>query len=43
VPARLMAEPEEHEHGPFVGDDLDRQARGAVGQEDRSRTSSTST
>src|ERR1700728_3449349 len=33
VPARLLAEAEEHEHGPFVGDDLDRQARGAVGEE----------
>lgn len=33
VPARLMAESEEHEHGPLVGDDLDRQPRGAVGKE----------
>jgi hypothetical protein len=33
VPARLLAEAEEHEHGPFVGDDLDRQSRGAVGEE----------
>jgi len=33
MPARPAAEPEEHEHGPFVGDDLDRQAGGAVGEE----------
>ena len=33
VPTRPLAEPEEHQHGPFVGDDLDRQARGAVGEE----------
>jgi hypothetical protein len=33
VPAGLLAEPEEREHGPFVGQDLDRQARGAVGEE----------
>ena len=32
VSAGLLAEPEEHQHGPFVGDDLDRQARGAVGR-----------
>jgi hypothetical protein len=36
VPVGLQAEREEHEHGPFVGDDLDRQARGAVGEEGRS-------
>lgn len=36
MPARLPAESEEHEHGPLVGDDLDRQARGAVGEECRS-------
>jgi hypothetical protein len=35
VPARLTAEPEQHQHRPFVGDDLDRQARGAVGEEGR--------
>ena len=35
VLARLQAEREEHEHGPFVRDDLDRQARGAVSEEDR--------
>lgn len=36
VPARLLAEAEEHEHGPLVGDDFDRQARGAVGEDTRS-------
>src|ERR1700761_580379 len=33
VPARLLAEPEQDEHGPFAGDDLDRQARGAVSED----------
>jgi len=35
VPARPLAEPEEHEHGPLVGEDLDRQACGAVSEEGR--------
>ena len=36
VPARLLAEPEQNEHRPLVGDDLDRQAGGTVHQKDRS-------
>src|SRR5215469_13497008 len=35
VPARLLAESEEHECGPLVGEDLGRQTRGAVGEEGR--------
>jgi hypothetical protein len=33
VPAGLVAQPEQDEHRPFVGDDLDGQAGGAVGEE----------
>src|ERR1700753_577204 len=33
VPARLLAEPEQDEHRPFTGDDLDRQAGGAVSED----------
>ena len=37
VPVGPLTEPEDHEHGPLVGDDLDSEAGGAVGEEDLSR------
>ena len=33
MPTGLLTQPEEHERGPLVGEDLDRQACGAVGEE----------